>query len=107
MKRKLSIVKDLANQRMTRLYSLAVSETRKGRFDLARRYISILIAISRKAQVRPYKYIRRGYCRRCKIPLIPSLTSRVRVRSERKYSRIVVTCLLCGWRRRFVVKPRN
>uniref|UniRef100_A0A7C4NVD3 Ribonuclease P protein component 4 n=1 Tax=Staphylothermus marinus TaxID=2280 RepID=A0A7C4NVD3_STAMA len=107
LKLRSSVIRDLANQRITYLYNLAVIETRKGRFDLARRYINIIIRISSKAQVRPYKYIRRGYCRKCKIPLIPGLTSRVRIRSEKKSSRVVVTCLLCGWRRRYMIKLKH
>ena len=99
------IIRDLALQRMKMLYSLALDETRKGRDWLARRYIELIIKYSHKARVKPPRYIRRGYCRRCKIPLIPGLTSRIRIQSKgRRGSRIVVTCLKCGWIRRFMVK---
>ncbi len=98
------LLRDLAIQRIKILYRLALEETRRKRYDLARRYMELIIKISHKARVKPPKYIRRGYCRRCKIPLIPGLTARVRIQSEGKGSRVVVTCLLCGWRRRYMIK---
>lgn len=97
-------MRDLALQRIKYLYSLAVEEARRARFMLARRYVELIIRYSHKARVKPPKYIRRGYCRRCRVPLIPGLTSRVRVRSRAGSSRVVVTCLQCGWMRRYVVK---
>jgi ribonuclease P protein subunit RPR2 len=101
------VLKDLALQRMKYLYRLAVEESRRGRYDLARRYVELVIKYSHKAHVKPPKYIRRGYCRRCKVPLIPGLTARVRIQSEGRGSRVVVTCLLCGWRRRYMIKVRG
>nr|WP_245521921.1 ribonuclease P [Staphylothermus hellenicus] len=99
-----NVLKDLAIQRMRYLYKLALDRTRSGDYDLARRYIELIIKYAHKARVKPPKYIRRGYCRKCKIPLIPGLTARVRIQSEGKGSRVVVTCLLCGWRRRYMIK---
>ena len=102
---KRQLLKDLAMQRIKYLYSLALEETRRGRDWLARRYIELIIKYGHKAHVKLPKYIRRGYCRKCKIPLIPGLTSRVRIRSDGRYgSRVVVTCLKCGWMRRFMIK---
>jgi len=101
-----SILRDLGFQRMKYLYRLAVEYTRCGKYEYARRYIELIIKYSHKARVKPPRYIRRGYCRRCKIPLIPGLTSRIRIQSEGKGSRVVVTCLLCGWMRRFMIKKR-
>ncbi len=95
---------DLALQRVERLYGEAVERLRAGDIDLARRHIEILLKISSKARLRPPKYIRRGYCRRCKTPLIPGLTARVRLRSEGKGSRVVLTCTLCNWTRRYMYK---
>lgn len=98
------ILKDLAIQRIRYLYRLAIRETRNGRYGLARRYIELIVKYSHKAHVKPPRYIRRGYCRRCHVPLIPGLTARVRIQSEGKGSRVVVTCLLCGWKRRYMIK---
>ena len=97
-------LRDLAIQRIRYLYGLAVRETRNGRYWLARRYLELIIKYGHKARIKLPRYIRRGYCRRCKIPLIPGLTSRVRIQSEGRGSRVVVTCLLCGWKRRYMIK---
>ena len=100
-------VKDLALQRIVYLYRLALNRAREGDYDLARRYVELIIRLSHKARVKPPKYIRRGYCRRCKTPLIPGVTARYRIQSEGRGSRVVVTCLLCGWRRRYMIKARR
>lgn len=104
MSRRTELLRDMALQRMKYLYRLAIEETRRERYDLARRYVELIIKYGHKARVKPPRYIRRGYCRKCKIPLIPGLTSRVRIQSEGRGSRVVVTCLLCGWKRRYMIK---
>lgn len=101
------LMKDLAVQRMKLLYSMAVDRVRKRDYVQAKRYIDILVAISLRTRIRPPRYIRRGYCRRCHIPLVPGLTARVRIQSEGRGSRVVVTCLLCGWKRRYMIKARR
>ncbi|MET1160591.1 MAG: ribonuclease P [Thermoprotei archaeon] len=104
MKSPREVLRDLALQRIRYLYNLALDETRRKRYWFARRYVELIIKYAHKARIKPPKYIRRGYCRRCKIPLIPGLTSRVRIQSEGRGSRVVVTCLLCGWKRRYMIK---
>ncbi len=101
-------LRDLAIQRIVYLYRLAVGRARSRDYGLARRYVELAIRIAHKARVKPPKYIRRGYCRRCRVPLVPGLTARYRVRSVgRRGSRVVVTCLLCGWMRRYMIKTRS
>ncbi|RLG80323.1 MAG: ribonuclease P [Thermoprotei archaeon] len=102
--RKWSPVKDLALQRMKYLFKLALEEARRRRYNLASRYVELVVKYGHKARVKPPRYIRRGYCRKCKVPLIPGLTARVRIQSEGKGSRVVMTCLRCGWIRRFMIK---
>ncbi|MEM0378738.1 MAG: ribonuclease P protein component 4 [Thermosphaera sp.] len=101
---RVNIMKEIARERIILLYDLAAKRVEQGELDLARRYVEIMLKISAKARVKPPRYIRRGYCRQCKVPLIPGVTSRVRVRSDGSSSRVVVSCLACGWMRRFVVK---
>lgn len=103
-KSKLIVLREIARERIILLYKLAVERARKGDHVLARRYVEIMLKISAKARVKPPRYIRRGYCRSCKIPLIPGVTSRVRVRSKGSVTRVVVSCLACGWMRRYVVE---
>ncbi|MEM1794769.1 MAG: ribonuclease P [Desulfurococcaceae archaeon] len=100
-------LRDLALQRVEKLYEEAIKRLRVGDIDLARRYVEILLKISAKARLRPPKQIRRGYCRKCKAPLIPGLTARVRLQSEGRGSRVVLTCTLCNWTRRYMYKVKN
>ncbi len=97
-------LRDLAIQRIKILYKYAVERARMGDYGLSRRYIDLIIRISHKARIKPPIYIRRGYCRRCKVALIPGVTARIRIQSEGRGSRVVVTCLLCGWKRRYMIK---
>ncbi len=101
------VLRDIAKERMTILYDMALKAVRRGDKDLARRYVELVVDIAGKSRTRPPKSIRRGYCRRCYIPLIPGLTARYRIVSEGRGSRLVVTCLECGWRRRFMIKSRR
>ncbi|MGC8982708.1 MAG: ribonuclease P protein component 4 [Desulfurococcaceae archaeon] len=103
---KTRLLKDLAVQRFSLLFRLALEATRKGDYALARRYVEIGLRILRKAQLRPPKKYKRRYCRKCLAPLIPGITLSVRIRSEGKGSRVVYRCLLCGWIRRFMIKTR-
>jgi len=91
------IIKDLALQRVRKLYTLAVSEVRLGNYDRARRYVEIALNLISKANVRKPMYLRRGICKNCYVPLIPGLTATVRLRGNRKYIIVVRKCLLCGW----------
>lgn len=94
----------IARERIVLLYNLSLERARRGYYELARRYIEVMLRIAGKTGVRPPRYIRRGYCRRCYIPLIPGLTLSVRVRGRGKASRVVYRCLECGWVRRYPVK---
>jgi len=97
-------IREVARERILILYRLAVERARRGDLELARRYIDVMLRVAGKAGVRPPRYIRRGYCRRCHTPLIPGLTLSVRIRSEGRGSRVVYRCLECGWVRRYMIK---
>jgi len=99
-----AFLRDLARQRISRLFNMAVERVRVGDFDLARRYIEIMLKLASKAGVKLPRRLKRSYCRKCFVPLIPGITLSVRIRSEGKGSRIVYKCLLCGWIRRFLIK---
>lgn len=70
----------------------------------ARKYIELAFKLIEKANIRTPRWLRRGTCKRCKVPLIPGLTSRVRLRPGRKVVNIVHTCLICGWIHRYPQK---
>jgi len=91
------VVKDLAIQRSYLLFNYAVDRVKKGDLNLARRYIELGLKLLRKANAsKPYVY-RRYVCKNCYIPLIPGLTARVRIKSNKKQIITTTTCLMCGW----------
>jgi ribonuclease P protein subunit RPR2 len=103
--RRRSYNKDLVVQRIRILYNLAVEDTRRGDLEHARMLTSLIKRLSTRNRVRIPVNVRRGICENCGVPLIPGLTSRVRLVQDGNSSKIVMTCLLCGWIHRYPYKP--
>ncbi len=97
MKSPRRLVVDIGLQRVRLLYSYAVEAVRKGDYNHARYLISVALSILRRLRLRKPLLIRRGICKNCLIPLVPGLTSTVRIRRNR----VIVTCRLCGYIRRY------
>jgi len=98
-------VRDLARQRIRWLFKLAYNETKKGNYGRARRYAELIVRVAEKGKIGVPRSIKRSICKNCKVILIPSITARVRIRSEgSKGSRVIVTCTLCGWMKRYYIK---
>ncbi len=95
--RRRSLVKDLAIQRAMILYGTSVKMLKLGLVEVARREIELGLRLLRKARARKPLSYRRYVCKNCLAPLIPGLTARVRIRSNRKQVIITLTCLQCGW----------
>ncbi|MEM2025353.1 MAG: ribonuclease P Rpr2/Rpp21/SNM1 subunit [Desulfurococcaceae archaeon] len=104
MKKGRAKLRAIALERVRVLLDAAVCRARGGDLDLARRYVEVALRIAGKAKLKLPKSIKRGYCRKCFVPLIPGLTLSVRIRSVGRGSRVVYRCLLCGWTRRFMIK---
>ena len=83
-----------------REYMNEALDTASSSLELADRYVEIVRGISMRCKVRVPRRYRVHMCRRCKRLLVPGLTSRVRVRSNRK-KHITVTCLYCRTRKRY------
>lgn len=71
----------------------------------AQRYVEIARRIGRKSKVRMPSEWRRRICKGCNSFLQPGLSCRVRLRKRRE-AHVVVTCLICGRRTRFLTKKR-
>lgn len=95
MRRK-SVLKDLVYQSSEILLDLSFKWVREGKIDFAKNAIRILEEIRRETNIRIPIYMRRMYCKKCYVPLIPGLTARVRIIGRGKMLRRVVTCLSCG-----------
>ncbi|PAA62480.1 hypothetical protein BOX15_Mlig007784g1 [Macrostomum lignano] len=64
---------------------------------LARQHAEALFTLAEKSQTRPPPLLRRGFCRRCRLPLVSGVTADIRCRRRRRHRRMVgvVTCRLC------------
>jgi len=99
-----SIMKSIARERVALLFGMALRKVREGDVDLARRYVEIALRIASKARLELPRTLKRRYCKKCLVPLVPGITLSVRIKSEGRGSRVVYRCLLCGWIRRFPIK---
>ena len=99
--------KDLVQQRMQLIYNQAVNDVRKGELEHARMLTQLIKKLSTRNRVKIPVTIKRGICKNCGAPLIPGLTSRVRIIRDGRTSRIVVTCKVCGWIHRYPFKPQR
>lgn len=96
-------LRDLARQRVRILLELADKVIRRDE-ELARRYVELAFRVAAKARLRLPRGVKRKYCRRCKTPLVLGLTCRVRVKRGCGGLRTIVTCLRCGFVRRYPLK---
>ncbi len=87
------------------LYNLAVEDARSGEFEHARMLTRLIKRLSTRNRVHIPLDIKRGICKNCGVPLIPGSTSRIRLVHDGRSSKIVVTCLICGWMHRYPYKP--
>ncbi len=94
------LARDIAKQRILYLYRLAVEAVRRGEVEYARKLVEQALTIVKRMRLRKPYVLRRMVCKNCKVPLIPGLTARVRIRE----GRVVVTCTVCGYIRRYPVK---
>ena len=98
-------VKELAKERIVRLFEMAEAFFHKDR-SLSHRYVELALRIAKRARVkipREYKY---RYCKRCKKYLVPGVNARVRTRGGRM-PHVVIKCLECGFHRRVPTIPKR
>lgn len=88
------LIKDLARQRIFILFNKSLSTVTTNP-ELARRYVEIALAISRKSGVPIPKQFKLNYCKKCHSFLMPGVTARIRLRGKGK-KRLVIKCLSCG-----------
>lgn len=81
---------------MTELLSLAEILV-KNDPETAKEVAELAFITSRKLRVSIPRKVKKRFCRRCHVPLIPGVTMRIRI----KRKTLVVTCLTCGWIRRY------
>ncbi len=99
IKKQKSLIKDLAVQRINRLFELADQEFEENpkRSD---RYVLLARRIGMRFRVRFPKTLKRRMCKHCRSYLVPGSSARVRLRG--RY--ITVTCLRCNKQMRYPYK---
>ncbi|MGC8629903.1 MAG: ribonuclease P protein component 4 [Thermoplasmata archaeon] len=93
-------IKKISEQRINKLFNLAIEYTKKGNFGQAQKYVSSALKISSHYKVpvpEQYKHI---YCKKCNSILIPSKTAQIRLKNKK----IIIKCFNCGNYRRFIIK---
>ncbi len=95
---KRSIARRIARERIALLFDLAEKRMKEGEVDLAKRYVELMLNLSRKYNVRIPKEMKYRICKNCNSYLVPGKNARVRLRKHR----IIVTCLSCGNVKRYV-----
>ncbi len=93
-------LQDLALQRIRRLIELG-ERIKAVEPELANRYGELALAIARKAQLPYPNFLKARVCRRCGSWLTPGTGARVRVKARGKMKYVAVTCLRCGYTRRY------
>ena len=99
-------MRDLALQRIKRLVMFA-EQVRAVEPELADRYGELALAIARKARLHYPDFLKARVCRRCGAWLVPGVTARVRLRRRGRMKYIAVTCLKCGYVRRYPLKRQK
>ena len=101
-KKQKSLIRDLAVQRIERLFELAHEEfgENPNRSD---RYVFLARRIGMRYRIRFPTNLKRRMCKHCRSYLVPGSSSRVRLRG--RY--ITVTCLRCNKQMRYPYKSSN
>ena len=87
-------------ERIETLYDLSFNMARTGELDLARRYLTLARKIGMRYTIKIPSRLKRRTCKECRVPLLPDITSRTRIRP----GKMVVTCLECGHISRYPFK---
>jgi ribonuclease P protein subunit RPR2 len=104
-KRPSSRYRDLVRQRYEIVFKLAVESLRRGDKEYARKLCAYIKEMAERTRVRIPRTIKRSICENCHTPLIPGLTSTVRLRSQsRRFAYRVVRCMECGYIHRYPYK---
>ena len=100
LKREKKLEREIASRRIHFLLSKA-QEIKFEDYELARRYVELARKIAMRYRVRVPKNLRL-YCKKCGYPY---RHDRLRVRISK--SRVIITCLNCGFIRRVPVRPKR
>ncbi|MHA1310973.1 MAG: ribonuclease P protein component 4 [Candidatus Helarchaeota archaeon] len=87
-------------------YFNEIEKIKSDNLPLANRYLDICRRISMRCKVRIPRSYKINICNNCKKLLIPGITSRVRIRNNKK-THITITCLYCKNQKRFYINKNE
>lgn len=100
-------VRDIGYQGIRVLFNEAVRLVKMNRVEEARELIRDAEELRKRVKLRKPYVLRRMVCKNCKIPLIPGVTAIYRTRRDGRVTRLVVTCTMCGYKHRYVLRIRG
>ena len=95
-KKNIKKIKNIALERIDILMSLAEEEAKKNRLDRVKRYVELSRKIAMKMRMPFPKKWKRRICKKCGAFLIFGKNARVRIKRNKYYSYIIITCLECN-----------
>lgn len=89
---------------MNILYTISMNAARAGDIEYSKHLGELIKKLHQRTRIRIPFYIKRGLCKKCHVALIPGRTASIRLKSQGKYSYIVIRCLVCGQIHRYPYK---
>ncbi|OYT43287.1 MAG: hypothetical protein B6U88_01460 [Candidatus Aenigmarchaeota archaeon ex4484_56] len=86
--------KEIAERRINILFRLAEEMLRKGRYDKVKRYIELSRKISMRINYTIPKELKRRFCKKCNMLLIPGISCTVRLNPKTKT--VNIKCFNCN-----------
>ena len=94
------LVKRIATERVDILYHLAWRMVLTEDYELANRYVELILKIAKKHKIRLPRQLKYNICKKCHTFLIPGKNAQVRL----KKGKIIIKCENCGSYKRYPIK---
>ncbi len=101
LRREKRLEKRIAKERIRILFEM-MERMKHEDYELARRYVELARRIAMKYRLKLPKRYKILFCKKCMYPYVEG-KFRVRIRK----SRVIITCLNCGFERRIPIKPKK
>jgi len=102
-KRRLRLRKKIVREYVDKLMSEAIRVAVSGNVELGEKISMMAKRLAKWAGLRIKKKWKYFFCKRCKSFIMPGITSRVRIRTNRS-PHITIYCMKCGGYRRIPIK---
>ncbi len=101
LRREKRLERRIAKERIRILFEV-MEKMKHEDYELARRYVELARRIAMKYRLKLPKRYKILFCKKCLYPYVEG-KFRVRVRK----SRVIITCLNCGFERRIPIRPKR